>query len=67
MLKQSLNLIDLSISLPKFLPNIDISLIFEDLLHLVKCIRYRMVSGSGICIFPDRDDILKKKEFQSIG
>ena len=41
-------------------------LIFEDLLHLVKCIRYRMVSGSGICIFPDRDDVLQKYEFLSI-
>ena len=40
----------------------DVPLPFEDVLHLIKCLRYRIVCGSNICPFPDNDVAITSDE-----
>ena len=47
--------------------NVNNRLIFEDLLHLVKCIRYRFVSGSKICPFPFTGQTVTVEHFRQVG
>ena len=44
-------------------------LIFEDLLHLVKCFRYRLISGCGICpsVYSDENNFISNENFQTVG
>ena len=42
-------------------------LMFEDLLHLAKCIRYRFVCGSKICPYPHKNEIVSREQFEAIG
>ena len=42
-------------------------LMFEDLLHLAKCIRYRLICGSNLCPFPHKMDIVCVQEFLQCG
>lgn len=46
---------------------LDIPLIFEDMYHVIKCIRYRFVCGSNICIYPFRDTTINIQDLTSIG
>ena len=50
---EKINYVDIFSPLPMLFSNLGMPLIFEDLMHLIKCIRYRLVSGSNICVFPD--------------
>lgn len=47
--------------------NVENMLMFEDVLHLVKCIRYRFVCGSKICPFPFTSDTVTLEDFRKIG
>lgn len=47
--------------------NVPCMLMFEDLLHLAKCIRYRFVCGSKICPFPHKNDVVSISDFEKIG
>lgn len=44
-------------------------LIFEDLLHLVKCFRYRLCSGCSICpsLYSDENNFINRENFESVG
>ena len=42
-------------------------LMFEDLLHLVKCIRYRFVCGSTVCPYPQLPEGVSVADFEQIG
>lgn len=43
--------------------------IFEDPLHLLKCFRYRLCCGCGICpsVFSDENNFISKENFESVG
>ena len=41
--------------------------VFEDLLHLAKCIRYRFVCGSKICPYPHNVEVVSQEDFAKIG
>ena len=47
--------------------NVPSMLMFEDLLHLAKCVRYRFVCGSNICPYPHKNDIVSTNDFETIG
>ena len=47
--------------------NVESLLMFEDMLHLVKCIRYRFVSGSKICPFPCTMETVTLEDFKKVG
>ena len=47
--------------------NVPSMLMFEDLLHLAKCIRYRFVCGSKLCPFPHKNDVVSISDFEKIG
>ena len=44
-------------------------LVFEDLLHLIKCFRYRLCCGCGICpsLFTDLNNFISKENFETVG
>ena len=44
-------------------------LIFEDMLHLLKCFRYRLCCGCSLCpsLFSDDNNFINKENFQSVG
>lgn len=43
-------------------------LTFKDLLHLVKCFRYRLISGCGICpsVYSDENNFISNENFQTV-
>lgn len=43
------------------------TLMFEDLLHLAKCVRYRFVCGSIVCPYPHSPHGVSNQEFANIG
>ena len=45
--------------------NIPSMLIFEGLLHLAKCVRYRFVSGSNIFPYPNNNEIVATNDFEN--
>ena len=44
-------------------------LVFEDMLHLLKCFRYRLCSGCGICpsVFSDDNNFINAQNFEMVG
>lgn len=44
-------------------------LVFEDLLHLIKCFRYRLCCGCGLCpsLFTDLNNFISKDNFATVG
>lgn len=44
-------------------------LIFEDMLHLLKCFRYRLCSGCSLCpsVFSDENNFINGTNFESVG
>lgn len=44
-------------------------LVFEDMLHLLKCFRYRLCSGCGICpsVFSDDNNFINGQNFEMVG
>lgn len=55
------------LSLPLSHQNVPSMLMFEDLLHLAKCVRYRFVCGSNICPYPHKNDVVTSGDFEKIG
>ena len=42
-------------------------MMFEDLLHLAKCVRYRFVCGSRVCPYPHTPEGICVEDFEKIG
>lgn len=62
---QAMQIVDLSKPLSH--QNVPFMLVFEDLLHLAKCVRYRFVCGSEFCPLPHFDATVSVQDFQEIG
>ena len=42
-------------------------LVFEDLLHLAKCVRYRFICGSKLCPYPHASEVVCVQDFEESG
>lgn len=62
---QHLNIVDLGKPLSH--QNVPHLLVFEDMLHLAKCVRYRFICGSRICPYPYCDETVSIQDFEAIG
>ena len=47
--------------------NMPYLLMFEDLLHLTKCVRYRFVCGSNVCPYPHSAQGVSNEDFANVG
>ena len=61
----SMDIID--VTRPLHQQQVDSLMVFEDLLHLAKCVRYRFVCGSRICPYPHENVTVSVQDFERIG
>ena len=57
----------IDVTRPLHQQQVDTLMIFEDLLHLAKCVRYRFVCGSRLCPYPHENVTVSVQDFERIG